>query len=56
MTELHDRPVDLADLDLDPDDYSSNPSAAPSFQTSSRPGCRGARSCAAERWPLRPAS
>jgi secreted PhoX family phosphatase len=32
MTELHDRPVDLADLDLDPDDYSSNPSAAPSFQ------------------------
>ena len=32
MTELHDRPVDFADLDLDPDDYSSNPSAAPSFQ------------------------
>ncbi len=32
MTELHDRPVDLDDLDLDPDDFSSNPSAAPCFQ------------------------
>ena len=32
MTELHDRPVDLADLDVDPDDFSSNPSAAPCFQ------------------------
>lgn len=32
MTELHDRPVHLSDLDeVDPDDFSSNPSTAPSF-------------------------
>ena len=32
MTELTDRPVDLTDLDVDPDDFSSNPSTAPCFQ------------------------
>lgn len=32
MTELADRPVDLSDLNLDPDDFSSNPSTAPCFQ------------------------
>ena len=32
MTELTDRPVDLSDLDIDPDDFSSNPSSAPCFQ------------------------
>lgn len=31
MTELSDRPVDLVHDELDPDDFSSNPSAAPTF-------------------------